>query len=58
MVRRYSLRTVDLYPKQLASCIHFHNKRHPTPTGDNKVEYYLEQLALEQKLHHERKPRH
>nr|WP_247687168.1 hypothetical protein [Pseudoalteromonas luteoviolacea] len=47
-----------MYPKQLASCIHFHNKRHPTPTGDNKVEYYLEQLALEQKLHHERKPRH
>lgn len=50
LVRQYSLRTVDTYPRWIASYIHFHNKRHPASMGDNEVERYLEHLVLKQNV--------
>ncbi|CAH9050044.1 hypothetical protein PSECIP111854_00455 [Pseudoalteromonas sp. CIP111854] len=50
LVRQYSLRTVDMYLKWIASYIHFHDKRHLASMGDNEVERYLEYLVLKQNV--------
>ncbi|MEJ6474093.1 phage integrase N-terminal SAM-like domain-containing protein [Pseudoalteromonas piscicida] len=34
----------------MAGFVNYHDKRHPTPMGDNEVQKYLEYLALKKNV--------